>query len=293
MNKRMLYHICLPAIVGIAVLILSVIFITGRSKMPEEPAPTTLPPTEESTTLPPETTTEPPPANSYTADDFATDENGFLTCITAPYMQGVDVSEYQGDIDWEAVRDAGIEFAIIRVGFRGYGEAGRLVEDETARVNLQNALDAGLKVGAYFFSQATNTREAIQEAQFALSILQGYQIEMPVVFDWEYVGEDARTAQTDAETVTACTLAFCETVALAGYKPMFYSNQNLTDSHFDLHSLTEYPMWLAMYDTHMDYPHRLYMWQYTSEGKIPGIEGTVDLNIYLPEQRDTAVFSED
>lgn len=288
MNRRMLYNTLLPLGAVLLILILVMIFVLNASapSVPEPTAETTVP-----TTAAPTETTEPPaapppPPNIYSAADFAEDESGYLTCLTAQSMVGVDVSEHQGEIDWQAVAGAGIDFAIIRVGFRGYGETGKMVEDENAKTNIQNALDAGLKVGVYFFSQATSPREAISEAQMTLNVIQGFPIEMPVVFDWEYVGDYARTAETDAETVTACAQAFCNTIALAGYQPMFYSNQNLSESHFDLNALSDYPMWLAMYDTRMTYPHRLFMWQYTSDGTVPGIEGTVDLNLYLPENMD-------
>lgn len=282
MNKRFILNVLLPSIVGAAVIMCVIIFIAERRRasLLEQPE-FSPPPITTQYTEPEDTTSPPPPANSLTAEDFTLGENGYLTCTAAESLLGVDVSEYQGDIDWQEVKDAGIDFAIIRVGFRGYGEAGKIVEDENARYNLQSALDAGLQVGAYFFSQATSTREAVQEAQFALGVLQGYDVTMPVVFDWEYVGDYARTADTDPETVTACAKAFCDTVALAGYEPMFYSNQNLGDTHFDLYALSDYPMWLAMYDRDMDYPHRLYMWQYTASGQVPGIEGDVDLNLYM------------
>ena len=219
----------------------------------------------------------------YSSTDFY-EEDGFIRCSSSEVSRvGIDVSSHQGQIDWAQVRDAGVEFAIIRVGFRGYGETGKLVEDEYARANLEGALAAGLKVGAYFFSQATNTWEALEEVRLTLSVIRDFPIEMPVVFDWEYLGEYARTATTDQETVTACTAAFCNAISLAGYQPMFYSNQNLGETHFDLAALSDYPMWLAMYNTEMDYPHRLYMWQYTSDGSVPGIDGPVDLNLYLPE----------
>lgn len=277
------YTVHITAAAAFLTAVLSLVFVLMRPSVVQraqetEPSASTVPsqPRQADDPLP-------PPPNSYVASDFAMDENGYLTCLTAASMLGVDVSEHQGEVDWEQVAASGVKFAIIRVGFRGYGETGKLVEDEYARANLEGALAAGLKVGAYFFSQATNTWEALEEVRLTLSVIRDFPIEMPVVFDWEYLGEYARTATTDPETVTACTAAFCSAISLAGYQPMFYSNQNLGETHFDLAALSDYPMWLAMYNTEMDYPHRLYMWQYTSDGSVPGIDGPVDLNLYLPE----------
>jgi GH25 family lysozyme M1 (1,4-beta-N-acetylmuramidase) len=140
---------------------------------------------------------DPVPVNTYAAEDFV-QAGGFLTYAgDGPSYIGVDVSSYQGQIDWEAVRAAGVEFAIIRVGYRGYTE-GELYEDTCFRQNMEDALAAGLEVGAYFFSQAVTEDEAREEAAFVLELLEGYDLAYPVVFDWERQGADAsRTSQTD------------------------------------------------------------------------------------------------
>ena len=222
-----------------------------------------------------------PDANPYGPGDFSF-ENGYLTCTAAPSLLGVDVSEHQGEIDWQQVADAGMEFAIIRVGFRGYG-SGKLVADEMAIANIEGAQAAGLKVGAYFYSQAVTPEEAVEEANFAMEILDGRELEMPLVYDWEYVSADARTGSTDSDTVTACTAAFCDTVKAGGYTPMFYFNLDLGGTVFQLEKLTDYPFWLAMYSDQMTYLYKLGMWQYTSSGTVPGIDGGVDINLYFPE----------
>lgn len=222
-----------------------------------------------------------PPANPYGPGDFRF-ENGYLTCTAGESLLGVDVSEHQGEIDWQQVADAGIEFAIIRVGFRGYG-SGKLVADELAIANIEGARAAGLKVGGYFYSQAISVEEAVAEAEFAMELLEGHSLDMPLVYDWEYVSSDARTGSMDPDTVTACTAAFCDAVRAGGYTPMYYSNLDLAGSLFQLSQLQDYPFWLAMYSDQMTYLYKIGMWQYTASGSVPGITGGVDLNLYFPE----------
>lgn len=246
--------------------LLAIILLLGRH--------TSAPTTEPKSTLPPLE------ANPYRAEDFQY-KDGLLTCTVADTMFGIDVSEHQQTVDWTQVRQAGVEFAMVRVGYRGYTH-GQLYEDEYAATNLAGASTAGLKVGAYFFSQAVTVDEAREEAAFLLDILDGMEIQMPVVFDWEYVSQDARTGTADSRTITDCAIAFCKTVKAAGYEPMVYFNQDLGENLFLLQELTDYDFWLAMYSTEMDYPYRVDMWQYTDCGSIPGIEGNVDLNLYLP-----------
>lgn len=235
---------------------------------------------------PPEPTEPPrpmPAANPYTAADFGT-VGERVVCLTADALTGVDVSYYQGEIDWEAVAADGISFAMVRLGYRGY-EDGTLYADEMARTNIEGALAAGLRVGVYFFSQALTPREAAREAAFAVSFLEGYDISMPVVFDWEHVeNADARTAgMYDMDLLTDCAVTFMDIVAAAGYEPMVYFNRHQSQTLFDLSDLREYPFWLAMYDAPMTFPYRIAMWQYTDHGAVAGIEDRVDLNLYFPE----------
>ena len=235
------------------------------------------------TTEPAAPTEEPlpePEKNPYTQRDFQFDGR-FLTCLRADTVPGVDVSYYQGDIDWEQVADAGVKFAMIRVGYRGYG-TGKLVEDEKFVQNIEGALAAGLDVGVYFFSQALNEQEALEEADFMLERIAGYDITMPVVFDWEYVNDEARTANMDRRTLTDCTLAFCEYMQEKGYQPMCYFNTYQMRNDLNLWELEEYPFWLALYKNRMTFPYAIEMWQYTCTGKVPGIAGDVDINIYFP-----------
>ena len=223
-----------------------------------------------------------PEKNPYGRLDFQY-EGRYLGCIKADTIPGVDVSYYQGTIDWEKVKASGIEFAIIRLGYRGYGKEGKLVEDKLYWQNIQNAITAGLDVGVYFFSQAITVEEAVEEAEFVLERIKNYDITMPVVYDWEYVSDEARTANMDRRTLTDCYLAFCGKLEEAGYTPMPYFNPNQARNLMILTELEDYPFWLAFYTDRMTYPYRFEMWQYTDSGKVPGIEGPVDLNLYFTD----------
>ena len=224
-----------------------------------------------------------PEKNPYGKLDFQY-EGRYLGCIKAGTMPGIDVSYYQGEIDWEQVKESGIEFTIIRIGYRGYGQEGKLVEDKMAFRNLKGALAAGQKVGVYFFSQATNVEEALEEADFVLKRIKGYDITMPVVFDWEYISEEARTAKVDPRTLTDCYLAFCGKLEEEGYTPMAYFNTHQSRKMMYLTELEDYPFWLALYSDRMTFPYRIEMWQYTDSGRVPGIEGNVDINLMFTDE---------
>ena len=151
---------------------------------------------------------------------------------------------------------------------------------EQLRLVLEKAREAGLKVGAYFYSQALNMEEAREEAILALEILDGFQLDMPLVYDWE---QEERTKNVKARTLTDCTLAFCEVVESAGYEPMVYFNSFQAQELLILEELTHLPWWLAMYDITAEFPYKVDMWQYTCTGSIPGIEGNVDINLLFEE----------
>ena len=243
----------------------------------------TEPPLEE--TEPEETTppTIPPESNPYGRLDFQYNRNNYLLCQRQDSYPGIDVSAFQGQIDWQKVAGSGIEFAIVRLGYRGYGKAGRMVEDEYAKQNLQGARDAGLAVGAYFFSQALSIEEVDEEIEFMLDILGDFQLDMPLILDWEQVGvEGARSANMDARTLTDMQLHFCDVMTEKGYQPMIYFNWYQGSKLLYLSELEEYPFWLALYQDRMTYPFKVEMWQYTDQGTVPGIQGNVDINVYMP-----------
>ena len=226
---------------------------------------------------PEETTGLIPTENPLRPEDF-TYEDGYLTCLNMPARLGVDVSEWQGAIDWEQVAGAGMEYAIIRLGYRGTTKGG-LGADSYARTNYENAKAAGLQVGGYFFSQAVTPAEAVEEAEFVLEMIRDWDIQMPIVYDWEYGGENSRTADLDARTLTDCTLAFCQRIEEAGYEAMIYFNEDQSHKAMYLGELTDYRFWLAQYDQMLDYPYQVDMWQYTCTGSVPGIQGNVDINL--------------
>ncbi len=225
--------------------------------------------------------TTPPAANPYGHNDFQYDENNYLRCTSGFSVCGVDVSAYQEEIDWRKVKRSGIDFAIIRVAFRGY-ETGRLVEDAFARTNMEKARAAGVQVGVYIFSQAINKEEAAEEAAFLLDIIKDYDVTLPVVFDWEQVGVDtARTENMDQETLTELTLEFCRIVEEAGYTPMIYFNRYQAKYLTHLHEIKDYDFWLAAYTDRMRWPFKIRVWQYTDSGYVDGIPGKVDMNVWF------------
>ena len=227
-------------------------------------------------------TEDPVPENPYGPLDFGY-QGDYMACLTGDYMLGIDCSYWQGDIDWQQVKDAGIEFVMLRIGQRG-SEQGIIAEDQKVRQYYDGASAAGLKIGGYFFSQAVSPEEAVEEAQFVLEVIEGWNMEMPIVFDWEFISDTARTAQVDGRTLTDCTIAFCDTIQAAGYTPMFYFNQEQARTKQYLNELLDYKFWLAMYNGTMTYQYRVDMWQYTCTGSVPGITGDVDINLYFDYQ---------
>ena len=223
----------------------------------------------------------PPAANVYTPMDFGY-EGDYLTCLTDESILGIDVSTFQKEIDWKKVKDAGIEYAMIRLGGRGYGENGNIYKDSWADTNYEKATAQGIKVGVYFFSQAITVQEAVEEAEFVLQQIKDWQLDMPVAFDWECLADDYRTMVADARLTTDCAKAFCDKIEEAGYDSMVYFNPNQSRTQMYLAELVDYGFWLAMYSDQMTYEYKVDMWQYTNEGKVPGIKGKVDINLYFP-----------
>lgn len=196
---------------------------------------------------------------------------------------GVDVSSFQGEIDWDKVKESGVDFAIVRIGYRGYG-TGKIVEDEYCKDNIKGAIEAGLDVGVYFFSQAINEDEAREEAEFVYDIIKKYDITLPVSFDSEDVADaGARTkkAKLTAKDRTKIALAFCEYIEDKGYESSIYSNMRWFLRSLDLEMLDESKIWLALYSTEPTFPFHYGMWQYTSTGEVDGIKGDVDMDIYF------------
>lgn len=217
--------------------------------------------------------------NEYDADAFVM-RDGFLRYEVAPYRIGIDVSTHQGLIDWQAVADAGVEFAILRVGYRGSTE-GKLYEDEQFSENLAGARAAGLQIGVYFFSQALTTEEAEEEAELACRLLDGESLELPVFYDWEEVSGGSRVESAASVPMTDCAIAFCEAVERKGYTAGVYFNQSYGYGYLELERLQDYTLWLAEYCDTPSFRYHFDCLQYTDSGTVDGIEGAVDLNLMI------------
>lgn len=191
-------------------------------------------------------------------------------------VMGIDISKHNGTVDWNAVKNAGVDFVILRCGYRG-SSSGVLVEDEKFRENIKGASAAGLKIGIYFFSQAVNEMEAVEEASLTLSLIKNYKISYPVYIDVE--AANGRADGLSASERTKVITAFCETVRDSGYTAGVYSNKNWFTEKMNTGAFGNYRIWLAQYTETPTYTGRYDMWQYSSRGTIPGIKGDVDLNI--------------
>ena len=193
--------------------------------------------------------------------------------------RGIDVSKFQGSIDWNAVKADGITFAIIRCGYRGYG-SGALVEDSTYRANIRGAINAGLKVGVYFYSQAVNEAEAVEEASMVLSLVGGYSLPLGVYYDTEKVaGDSGRADGISAAQRTACAVAFCETIRNAGYRAGVYSYAGWFYNSLNFANISKYNIWIAQYRDTLNSSYKYNTWQYTGSGRVNGISKPVDRNI--------------
>ena len=231
-------------------------------------------------------TTIPPEANPFNQYDFQYNKQNYLYCLKQESYVGVDVSAFQHDIDWNQVKASGVDFAMLRLGYRGWGAKGTLVEDEYIQQNLAGTAAAGIPIGAYFFSQATTLDEVHEEIEFMLEILGDYQLDYPIVLDWEVANPtEGRVRNVTRRELTDMLRYFCDEMSARGFDPMVYFNWTQASRMIYLSELEDYPFWLALYQDRMTFPFRVEMWQYTSEGKVPGIEGDVDINVYIPDLR--------
>lgn len=202
-----------------------------------------------------------------------------LQVLSGKSKAGIDVSKWNGEIDWDKVKNAGVEFAIVRAGYRG-SVSGSLVQDPRFEENMRGAQAAGIPTGVYFFTQAINEVEAVEEASMVLELLRKYKVEFPVFIDTEGAGGNGRADGLDVETRTLVCEAFCRTIENAGYTAGVYGSRNWYNNRLETKRLDNYFIWLAEYRSVPLYQGYYGMWQYTSKGKIDGINGNVDLNIY-------------
>ena len=223
------------------------------------------------------------PVNSLKPEDFLVSA-GFPVYSGGDFdtKVGVDVSEHQWEVDWQAAAQV-IDFAYIRLGYRGYTEGG-LFLDPWYEKNITGAAAAGLDTGVYFFSQATNVSEAIEEAKYVIEHLRGFRINMPVIFDWEHVEEEARTDGMSEQAMTECALAFCKTIENAGYDAGVYFNRKLGYHGFDLSRLADFSFWVSVPGEYPDYYYACEFWQCSFTASVPGISGEADLNMrFIPK----------
>ena len=204
------------------------------------------------------------------------DFNADGSVIEKSETMGIDVSKWQGEIDWKSVAGAGVDFAIIRCGYRG-SSSGTLVEDPYFKKNIEGATKNGIKVGVYFFTQAITAAEAVEEASMAIELVKGYRLQLPIFVDTEKSG--GRGDKLSRSARTNIVKAFCETVKNAGYKPGVYSGRSWYNDNLNADELSSYHIWVAQYGTECAYTGHYDIWQYTDKGTIPGISGKVDMNI--------------
>ena len=219
------------------------------------------------------------PASTLTPKDFRT-ENGVPVYYGSEYRTqlGIDTSEHQRDVNWQIAAQV-LDFAYIRIGYRGYTEGGIFL-DPWFETNITGASAAGLDTGVYFFSQATNVSEAIEEAEFVIDHLRGFRVNLPVMFDWEKIDEEqARTAGLGDLTLTDCAVAFCRTIENAGYDAGVYFNRYLGYYGFDLSRLTDYAFWVSVPGDFPDYYYACDYWQFSFASFVPGVTDDADLNL--------------
>lgn len=282
LGKNPVFWAAVVALVIVAVLAVWMItMFSGGIFTVRTPDPTEAPTSMERPDMSAEETLPPPEANPYGPVDFLLEEESQqITLLSGEGVKGIDVSSWQGEIDWQQVKDSGVEFVFIRLGGRGTTEGG-IYADEMAQTYYEGAKAVGLKVGGYFFSQSITIEEAIEEAEYTLEAVRDWEVDMPLVYDWEYIGDGARTDLMDARLLTDMVKAFCNTIRDAGFEPMVYFGRSHSADMLILSELVDYGFWLAMYNPIMDYPYKVDIWQYTETGSVPGISGNVDLNLWF------------
>lgn len=225
------------------------------------------------------------PICEYDLSKLKNDKNGYMSYEDDRYKSRliIDVSSHNGEIEWNKVKESGVDGAMIRLGYRGYGDA-TIVEDECFQKNIAGAKNAGLKVGVYFFSQATTPEEAIEEAEYVTEKIWGRGVSLPVAFDMEPFMGNERFLNHDIKSKTEMADAFLKVITKFGYEPILYGNPTWLTNDVDISKLTEYPIWLAHYTYSTEWPYMFRMWQFTSQGRVNGISGDVDLNIIFDKK---------
>ena len=226
------------------------------------------------------------PASTLRRSEFTHRDNAITyTGMEYTACQGVDVSDWQNEIRWQEVADSGIDFAVIRCGYRSYG-IGELRPDNCFEVNYDGSGEAGLRRGVYFFSQAVSVEEAREEAAYVLLLLQGRALELPIFYDWETVTDpEGRANAVDGSIVTACAAAFCKAIEEAGYRAGVYFNKHMGYHTYDLAQCKDYTLWLAEPGKHPTFYYHAALWQYDHHGTVPGIDTEADRNILFEAKK--------
>lgn len=227
--------------------------------------------------------------SNYNPEDFE-EKNGVVTYAGDSFV-GINVSQKAGEIDWNAVAESGVEFAMIRVGYRG-NDKGRISLDSNFEANITGAAEAGLPVGVYFYSKAVTDTEAEEEANFVLEQIRPYQMTYPVAIFWEYdrkdsgeVDEKSRTVRCNGDQVTGFIQTFLKKIKTVGYNTAFYADKKMGYESLDLSRLTDHDMWYAEYQPAPSFYYDYKMWQYTKDGEVPGISKPVPITISLKEYK--------
>lgn len=227
------------------------------------------------------------PARTYDPTGLAATSTGEMQYVVngqVESLKGIDLSRYQGKVDWSLVAGDGVDYAMIRIGIRGYG-TGEIVIDDTFDANVRGASQNGIGVGGYFFTQATSEEEALEEANAVIEALAPYNITYPIAIDIEDVNDtSARTANLTAAERTDYVITFCEALKDAGYTPMIYGNLKSYCDMLEMERLNDYEKWFAFYDDYIYFPYEIAMWQYTDSGVVNGVNGKVDLNICFTDR---------
>lgn len=268
-KKRILWHRLFIVIAGFALVIFLVIrlilwIISGITGLASLPAENTI---------------------EYDINKFK-NSNGFKYYDDFNYTTytGIDVSSYQGDIDWKQVADCDIDFAIVRCGYTGM-ESGKKHTDEKFEYNIEQAKKNGIKVGVYYYSQATTEEEVISEANYVLKLIKGYKLDYPVAFDMEGYGDgSSRTDVLSKEEKTDLALKFCETIQESDYKTLIYGNDDWLKNHISLKDVKDEYIWYASYSKKPNRKKYYVMWQYSCTGTLPGIDTAVDMDIYMEKK---------
>lgn len=220
--------------------------------------------------------------NTFDKGTFNKDSNNVITYSENGNVvshKGIDISKYQGDIDFSKVKNSGVEYAMVRCGYRSYG-SGVLTEDTSFNTYVTDALKNNINVGVYFFTQAVSVSEAEEEADFVLNMIRPFKVTYPIVLDVEEIFDDSfRQENLSKEELTDVIVAFCEKIKNAGYTPMVYGNLKCFAGMVDMTRLESYEKWFAYYDDEPYLPYEMSMWQYSESGKIDGIDGKVDMDI--------------